>query len=111
MKNLKILESIFQVYIDSYFTKKGKLLCLDLKNYKEVIAENFEYNSWLSILDAIRNYENKDDLQNIYNEIYKIADKAYFQKFYREISLEEKVKSEAFSFDVSRYRVNASFLN
>jgi hypothetical protein len=104
-------KEIFDVYVTSYKNKTGKDLIINIKNYKKVIFENFEYSCYLDIMDAIRKSEKKDKLQKIHDAIYNIADKAYFQKFHREISLEEKVKGEGFSFDVSIYPpIKASFL-
>jgi hypothetical protein len=102
---------IFKKYITSYKNKKGIELQIDLENYDIVIADNFDYGSYLDVMDEIRKHEMNDELQKIKDNIYSIADRVYFQKFYREISLEEKVKAEGFSFDVSIYKpINASFL-
>ncbi|MBK8518766.1 MAG: hypothetical protein IPL55_21535 [Saprospiraceae bacterium] len=102
---------IFKKYITSYKNKKGIELQIDLENYDIVIADNFDYGSYLDVMDEIRKHEMNDELQKIKDNIYSIADRVYFQKFYREISLEEKVKPEGFSFDVSIYKpINASFL-
>jgi hypothetical protein len=85
-------KEIFDVYVTSYKNKTGKDLIINIKNYKKVIFENFEYSCYLDIMDAIRKSEKKDKLQKIHDAIYNIADKAYFQNFIEKYHWKKKSK-------------------
>ena len=84
-----------------------------------MIKRRFSQKIWLSLGSYIRDLVKLNDknptisseLKKFWDEdIYPLADSHFYHYFYRELSLQEKVKPGPFPFDISNYRINASFI-
>lgn len=95
-------------YRKMYEAKNGKKSDFEIQNYVESITKYFDFDTYLEIMHCIKNdveLGNKShELIELKSELFDIANKVYFVKFYKEVSLEEKVRGEGFSFDVSIFK-------
>lgn len=72
-----------------------------------IVEQFFNFDAYLELMSNIINhsdYPNSAYLKTLRSDLFDIANKVYFFKFYREVSLEDKVRAEGFSFDVSIFK-------
>ncbi len=106
-----------KLYRKLYEAKFGKKKYFDLTNFKDSISKYFDFDIYLEVMNKIHHDLPKDKevveyqvLKSLKNDLFDIANKVYFQKFYEEVSLEEKMNigvywwDGGFSFDVSLFK-------
>ena len=99
-------------FIVKYAEKFGSNEITNQENLKENIKSKFNFDIYLEVMQAIQddltsdkvNIADKAELKQLKSELFYIANQVYFSKFYKEVSLEEKVRADGFSFDVSIFK-------
>jgi hypothetical protein len=114
-------DRIYIPYIKSYkklyeakFGEKKDFDCID---FEKSISKYFDKDIYIDIMNIIHKDlpSNKEEskyqiLKSLKNDLFDIANKVYFQKFYEEVSLEEQMNigsfwwDGGFSFNVSLFK-------
>lgn len=111
MGNIQAVGNYILLYKNLYESKFGKKNDFDIQNFSASISKYFDFDIYLEVMNKIHQDlpEDKEavkyqNLKTLKNDLFDIANKVYFQKFYEEVSLEEKVRADGFSFDVSIFK-------
>ena len=109
MENLSI--KYMNQYKDLYELKFGVKEDFDIINFYDGITKYFDFDIYLEVMWNIhqnlpmdRELEEYKVLRDLKGSLFDVANRVYFQQFYEEVSLEEKVSADGFSFDVSIFK-------